>query len=95
MVCTDENSQITLGVEPVEFEIHGTAHRLTALFTGGTVFGQEVLDGHLYAVGSLEHLAELTGRSIDVLLGRRCDGGALTWRRPPFRAGSTSTTSAG
>jgi hypothetical protein len=55
----------------VEFEIHGTAHRLGALFTGGTVLGQEVLDGHLYAVGSLEHLAELTGRSIDVLLGRQ------------------------
>ena len=68
--CTDENSQITLGSEPVEFEIHGTAHRLTALFTGGTVFGQEVLEGHLYAVGSLEHLAELTGRSIDVMMGR-------------------------
>jgi hypothetical protein len=71
VVCIDENSQITLGVEPVEFEIHGTAHRLVALFTGGTVFGQEVLEGHLYAVGSLEHFAELTGRSIDVLLGRQ------------------------
>jgi hypothetical protein len=71
VVCTDERSQITLGAEPVEFEIHGTAHRLHALFTGGTVLGQEVLDGHLYAVGSLEHLAELTGRSIDVSLGRR------------------------
>lgn len=70
VVCIDENSQITLGVEPVEFEIHGTAHRLTALFTGGTVFGQEVLEGHLYAVGSLEHLAELTGRSLDVMMGR-------------------------
>jgi hypothetical protein len=70
VVCTDEHAQITLGAEPVEFEIHGTAHRLTALFSGGTVLGQEVLDGHLYAVGSLEHLAELTGRSIDVLLGR-------------------------
>jgi len=70
VVCTDEQSQITLGAEPVEFEIHGTAHRLGALFTGGTVLGQEVLDGHLYAVGSLEHLAELTGRSIDVMMGR-------------------------
>jgi hypothetical protein len=70
VVCSEERSQITLGAEPVEFEIHGSAHRLTALFTGGTVLGQEVLDGHLHAVGSLEHLAELTGRSIDVLLGR-------------------------
>jgi hypothetical protein len=71
VVCTDEQSQITLGVEPVSFEIHGTAHRLTALFSGGTVLGQEVLGGHLFAVGSLEQLAELTGRSIDVLLGRQ------------------------
>ena len=70
VVCTDERSQITLGSEPVDFEIHGTAHRLTALFSGGTVFGQEVLEGHLYAVGSREHLAELTGRSIDVMMGR-------------------------
>jgi hypothetical protein len=71
VVCTDDASQITLGVEPVEFEIHGSAHRLTALFTGQTVFGQEVLEGRLYAVGSLAYLAELTGRSLDVLFGRR------------------------
>ncbi|MGZ4712595.1 MAG: hypothetical protein ACXV9S_06490 [Acidimicrobiia bacterium] len=70
VVCTDDGSQITLGVEPTEFEIHGSAHRLTALFSGGTVFGQEVLEGHLYAVGSLQHLAELTGRSIDFMMGR-------------------------
>jgi hypothetical protein len=70
VVCTDERSQITLGVEPVEFEIHGTAHRLAALFSGGTALGQQVFDGHLFAVGSLEHLAELTGRSLDVMMGR-------------------------
>ena len=70
VICTDEHSQITIGAEPAEFEIHGTAHRLTALFSGSTVFGQEVLDGHLYAVGSLEHLAVLTGRSLDVAFGR-------------------------
>lgn len=70
IVCTDDGSELTLGTTPPEFEIHGSAHRLTALFSGGTVFGQEVLGGKLYAVGSLAHLAELTGSSLDHMMGR-------------------------
>ncbi len=70
IVCTDDGSELTLGTTPPEFEIHGSAHRLTALFSGGTVFGQEVLEGRLYAVGSLAHLAELTGSSLEHMMGR-------------------------
>ena len=70
VTCLDDGTELVLGTAPAEFEIYGTAHRLLALFTGGTVFGQEVLDGNLFAVGSLQHLAELTGRSLDLMMGR-------------------------
>jgi hypothetical protein len=70
VVDTDTGGELVLGTAPADFEIHGTAHRLHAMFSGGTVFGQEVLDGNLSAVGSLQHLALLTGRSIDLMMGR-------------------------
>lgn len=70
VVCLDTGEELALGATPAEFEIHGTAHRLQAMFSGNTVFGQEVFDGHLYAVGSLRHLAELTGVSLDRMMGR-------------------------
>jgi hypothetical protein len=70
VVCTDDGTRLTLGPGEHDYEIHGSAHRLTALFTGGTVFGQEVLDGHLHTVGSLPQFAAITGASIDFMLGR-------------------------
>jgi hypothetical protein len=70
VVCTDAGAELVLGDPPATFEIHGSAHRLVALFSGGTIFGQEVLDGNLHAVGTLEHLAELTGASVAVMMGR-------------------------
>lgn len=70
IVCTDRPAEVSFGATPAEFEIHGTAHRLQAMFSGNTVFGQEVFDGHLHAVGTLRHLAELTGVSIDLMMGR-------------------------
>ncbi len=70
IVCLDDRSELTLGATPASYEIHGTAHRLTALFSGNTVFGEELLAGHLYGVGSLQHTAELTGRSLAYMMGR-------------------------
>lgn len=70
VVCLDDGSETTFGPTPPEYEIHGTAHRLTALFTGNIVFGEDVLGGKLYGVGSLRHLAELTGRSLSFMMGR-------------------------
>ncbi|MBK5287802.1 MAG: hypothetical protein JJE46_04970 [Acidimicrobiia bacterium] len=70
VVCLDDGTELILGAEATEFEIHGTAHRLTAVFTGGSVFGEDVLNGKLYAVGSLQHLAEITGRSLAFMMGR-------------------------
>ena len=70
VVCLDDHTEISLGASPAEYEIHGTAHRLHALFTGGTVFGEDLLSGQLYGVGSLRHMAEITGRSIAYMMGR-------------------------
>jgi hypothetical protein len=39
------------------------------VFTGGSVLGEDVLNGKLQGVGSLQHLAELTGRSISWMFG--------------------------
>jgi len=71
--CCQKLVEEHVGKVPAEMEKLVTlpgVGRKTANVVLGTVFGQEVLDGHLYAVGSLEHLAELTGRSIDVMTGR-------------------------
>ena len=70
VVCLDQRSELHLGATPAQYEIHGTAHRLTALFAGNTVFGEELLAGNLYGVGSLQHTAELTGRSLAFMMGR-------------------------
>jgi hypothetical protein len=70
VVGLDDHSELSLGATPAPYEIHGTAHRLTALFSGNTVFGEELLAGHLYGVGSLKHTAELTGRSLAFMMGR-------------------------
>ena len=40
------------------------------MFSGGTVFGEELLAGNLFGVGSLAHTAELTGRSLAFIMGR-------------------------
>ena len=64
---TDRRS--TLGDTPVEYELHGSEHALLNVFCGNTVLGQDLLDGKLFAVGKLAHLAELTGRSLAWMLG--------------------------
>jgi hypothetical protein len=70
VVCLDDGTETTFGISPAEYEIHGSAYRLTALFTGNTVFGEDLLSGKLYGVGSLKHTAELTGRSLSFMMGR-------------------------
>lgn len=70
VVCLDDRSELALGTTPAPYEIHGTAHRLATLFSGNSVFGEELLAGHLYGVGSLQHTAELTGRSLAYMMGR-------------------------
>ncbi|MEY2401859.1 MAG: hypothetical protein QOJ08_1970 [Ilumatobacteraceae bacterium] len=70
IVCTDDGSELVLGESPVEYELHGSEHALLNVFLGNTVLGQDLLDGKLFAVGKLAHLAELTGCSLAWMLGR-------------------------
>ena len=70
VVCTDDGSELTLGDAPAEYELHGSEHALLNVFCGNTVLGQDLLDGKIFAVGKLAHLAELTGRSLAWMLGR-------------------------
>ena len=69
VVCIDDGTRLTLGDGTPEFELHGTARALNSVFTGGSVLGEDLLNGKLSAVGSLQHLAELTGRSIAWMFG--------------------------
>jgi hypothetical protein len=70
IVCTDDGSEIALGDQPAEYELHGSEHALLNVFCGNTVLGQDLLDGKIFAVGKLAHLAELTGRSLAWMLGQ-------------------------
>jgi hypothetical protein len=70
VVCLDDGSEIMLGNSPAEYELHGSQHALLNVFLGNTVLGQDLLDGKLFAVGKLGHLAELTGGSLAWMLGR-------------------------
>jgi hypothetical protein len=70
VVCTDDGgSELALGEPPAEFELHGSEHALINVFCGNTVLGQDLLDGRLFAVGKLAHIAELTGASLSWMLG--------------------------
>jgi hypothetical protein len=69
VVCTDDGAQLLLGESPPEYELHGSARALNSVFTGNSVLGDDLLNGKLEAVGSLQHLAELTGRSIAWMFG--------------------------
>jgi len=70
VVCTDDGSELTIGDTPAAYELHGGRHALLNVFCGNTVLGQDLLDGKLFAVGKLAHLAELTGRSLSWMLGQ-------------------------
>ncbi len=70
VVCTDDESECVFGdLSAVDYQIFGSQHCLINIFCGNTVFGQDLLDGRVTAVGTLSHLATMTGRSIAVMLG--------------------------
>jgi hypothetical protein len=69
VVCTDDGARLVLGNGEPEYELHGSARALNSVFTGSSVLGEDLLNGKLCAVGSLQHLAELTGRSIAWMFG--------------------------
>jgi hypothetical protein len=65
IVGLDDGTTLDLGTGAPVYEIHGTAAALTSIFGGGSVFGQDLLDGKVYAIGSMKHASILTGRSIE------------------------------
>jgi hypothetical protein len=70
VVCTDDGTQKQFG-EPGEpdYQIHGSAAALQSAFNGSSIFLQDVLEGKVLVVGSLEHASVLTGCSIAWAMG--------------------------
>jgi len=70
VVCTDDGTQAQFGEagEP-EYQIHGSAKALQSAFGGSSIFLQDVLEGKVLVVGSLEHASVLTGCSIAWAMG--------------------------
>ena len=58
-----------LGDPAAPYELHGSAHALLNIFTGNTVFGEDLFAGKVFAVGPFSQTAVLTGRSIALMLG--------------------------
>jgi hypothetical protein len=66
IVCLDDGTSLELGNDSNDrYEIHGSAPALTSIFSGNSVFGQDLLDGKVFASGSLQHASVLTGRSVE------------------------------
>lgn len=65
VVCTDEGAEVTFGTsEGPIYEVHGTSAALTSVFSGSSILGQDMLDGKVMCVGTIEHVSVLTGRCI-------------------------------
>jgi hypothetical protein len=58
-----------LGEGRPEYELEGTGDALVSMFSGASIFGEDLLNGKLFAVGSLAHASVFTGRSIAWALG--------------------------
>jgi len=70
VVCTDDATQVQFGEAGApEYQIHGTAKALQSAFGGSSIFLQDVLEGKVLVVGSLEHASVLTGCSIAWAMG--------------------------
>jgi len=66
IVCLDDGTSLELGNDSGDrYEIHGSALALTSIFSGNSVFGQDLLDSKVFASGSLQHASVLTGRSVE------------------------------
>jgi hypothetical protein len=73
VVCIDDGSSVDLGNTTSTdadacYEIHGSAPALVSIFSGGSVFGQDLLDGKVYAIGSLRHTSIVTGGFLDWMM---------------------------
>jgi hypothetical protein len=69
VVCLDDGTAIDLGPSTgSQYEIHGAAPALVSIFSGNSVFGQDLLEGKVYAIGSLQHASVLTGSFLEWMM---------------------------
>jgi hypothetical protein len=69
VVCLDDGTTIALGASTgSQYEIQGAAPALVSIFSGNSVFGQDLLDGKVYAIGSLQHASVLTGSFLEWMM---------------------------
>jgi len=74
VVCLDDGEELNLGngsEASTTYEIHGSAPALLSIFSGNSVFGQDLLEGKVYAIGSLQHASVLTGSFLEWMM-RSC-----------------------
>ena len=75
VVCLDDGAALDLGTgggpdaSPSScYEIHGSARALVSIFSGNSVFGQDLLEGKVYAIGSLQQASVLTGSFLEWMM---------------------------
>jgi hypothetical protein len=74
VVCLDDGAAVDLGTGTADsnsgshYEIRGTAAALVSIFSGNSVFGQDFLEGKVYAIGSLQHASVLTGSFLEWMM---------------------------
>ena len=74
VVCLDDGTELNLGNgadAKSTYEIHGPAPALLSIFSGNSVFGQDLLDGKVFVIGSLQHASVLTGSFLEWMM-RAC-----------------------
>jgi hypothetical protein len=65
VVCADDGMETTFGAsDGPMYEVHGSADALASVFSGSSILGQDMLEGRVMCVGTIEHVSVLTGRSI-------------------------------
>jgi len=69
VTCTDDREELVLGEGRPDYELEGSREALVSMFSGASIFGEDLLNGKLFAVGSLEHASVFTGRSIAWAMG--------------------------
>ena len=72
VVCLDDGAAVDVGTgteKPAScYEIHGSALALVSIFSGNSVFGQDLLEGKVYAIGSLQHASVITGSFLEWMM---------------------------
>jgi hypothetical protein len=72
VVCLDDGAAVDVGTGTGAgsscYEIHGSALALVSIFSGNSVFGQDLLEGKVYAIGSLQHASVLTGSFLEWMM---------------------------